>query len=65
MHSFQVDAEMMNMAASNVIFMHCLPAFHDMNTEYGKKVAEMYGQKYPEVAGGAIEVTDEVFSNTK
>lgn len=65
MHAFQVDAEMMKMAADNVIFMHCLPAFHDMNTEYGKKVAEMYGKKYPMVAGGAIEVTDEVFSNEK
>lgn len=65
MHAFQVDAEMMKMAAENVIFMHCLPAFHDMNTEYGKKVAEMYGKKYPMVAGGAIEVTDEVFSNKK
>ncbi|MBU3830788.1 MAG: ornithine carbamoyltransferase [Candidatus Ureaplasma intestinipullorum] len=65
MHAFQVDAEMMKMAADNVIFMHCLPAFHDMNTEYGKKVAEMYGKKYPMVAGGAIEVTDEVFSNKK
>lgn len=65
MHAFQVDAEMMKMAADNVIFMHCLPAFHDMNTEYGKKVAEMYGKQYPMVAGGAIEVTDEVFSNEK
>lgn len=55
----------MNMAAENVIFMHCLPAFHDMNTEYGKKVAELYGKKYPEVKDGAIEVTDEVFSNKK
>lgn len=65
MHAFQVDAEMMKMAAENVIFMHCLPAFHDMNTEYGKKVAELYGSKYPQVKGGAIEVTDEVFSNKK
>lgn len=65
MHAFQVDAEMMNMAAENVKFMHCLPAFHDMNTEYGKKVAEMYGKKYPIVKNGAIEVTDEVFSNEK
>ncbi|GAA5414638.1 ornithine carbamoyltransferase [Ureaplasma ceti] len=65
MHAFQVDKEMMEMAADNVKFMHCLPAFHDMNTEYGKKVAEMYGDKYPMVANGAIEVTDEVFSNEK
>lgn len=65
MHSFQVDERMMKLAAPNVKFMHCLPAFHDMNTEYGKKVAEMYGSKYPMVANGAIEVTDEVFQNEK
>lgn len=65
MHDFQVDQEMMNMAAENVIFMHCLPAFHDMNTEYGKKVAELYGNKYPQVKDGAIEVTDEVFSSSR
>lgn len=65
MHSFQVDKAMMEMAAPNVKFMHCLPAFHDINTDYGKKVAELYGSKYPAVAGGAIEVTDEVFQNEK
>ena len=65
MHSFQVDKAMMEMAAPNVKFMHCLPAFHDINTDYGKKVTELYGSKYPAVAGGAIEVTDEVFQNEK
>lgn len=65
MHTFQVDKKMMEMASKNAIFMHCLPAFHDMNTEYGKKVAEMYGKKYPIVSNGAIEVSDEVFSNKK
>lgn len=63
MHSFQVDAEMMRMAAPNVKFMHCLPAFHDINTEYGRKVAQMYGARFPVVANGAIEVTNEVFEN--
>lgn len=65
MHRFQVDAEMMNLAAPNVKFMHCLPAFHDNNTEIGKKVAQLYGDKYPAVKNGAIEVTDEVFQNEK
>lgn len=65
MHAFQVDKKMMEMASENAIFMHCLPAFHDMNTEYGSKVAELYGKKYPMVKDGAIEVTDEVFSNKK
>lgn len=65
MHEFQVDKKMMDMASENAIFMHCLPAFHDMNTEYGSKVAELYGKKFPIVKNGAIEVTDEVFSDTK
>ena len=63
MHNFQVDKEMMEHAHKDVKFMHCLPAFHDINTEYGKKVAELYGSKYPKVADGAIEVSSEVFAN--
>lgn len=65
MHKYQVDKAMMDMASKNAIFMHCLPAFHDINTEYGSKVAELYGQRFPIVKNGAIEVTDEVFSDTK
>jgi ornithine carbamoyltransferase len=39
---------------SQVIFMHCLPAFHDVNTSVGQEVFEKYGLK-------EMEVTDEVF----
>lgn len=39
---------------SQVIFMHCLPAFHDVNTSVGREVFEKYGLK-------EMEVTDEVF----
>jgi ornithine carbamoyltransferase len=41
-----------------VKFMHCLPAFHNSETELGKQIAE----KYPELAGG-VEVTEEVFES--
>ena len=34
--------------------MHCLPSFHDLETEVGKKVYEEYGLK-------EMEVSDEVF----
>ena len=34
--------------------MHCLPAFHDLNTKIGKEIFEKYGLK-------EMEVTDEVF----
>lgn len=37
-----------------LIFMHCLPAFHDTTTEYGKEIEEKYGIT-------EMEVTDEVF----
>ena len=37
-------------------FMHCLPAFHNLETEVGRQVHERYGLK-------EIEVTDEVFES--
>jgi ornithine carbamoyltransferase len=37
-------------------FMHCLPAFHDLQTEMGRKMHERYGLE-------AMEVTDEVFES--
>lgn len=54
---YQVNMGMMNktgMDDDNLIFMHCLPAFHDTNTEYGQDVKEQYGIT-------EMEVTDEVF----
>ena len=40
----------------NVKFMHCLPAFHDLNTKIGKEIFEKYGLK-------EMEATDEVFNS--
>jgi ornithine carbamoyltransferase len=51
---YQVNKEMMNIADEEAIFMHCLPAFHDLNTIVGKEIYEKYGLK-------EMEVTDEVF----
>ncbi len=39
-----------------VRFMHCLPAFHDLNTDVGRQVHERFGLD-------AMEVTDEVFES--
>ena len=36
--------------------MHCLPAYHDENTETGAKIAERFGMS-------ELEVTDEVFGS--
>jgi ornithine carbamoyltransferase len=54
---FQVNAEAMRATANpRAHFMHCLPAFHDLNTEVGRQVHERFGLT-------AMEVTDEVFES--
>ena len=52
---YQVNMELIKKADNeDLIFLHCLPAFHDTNTVYGKDVAEKFGVE-------EMEVTDEVF----
>lgn len=51
---YQVNKEVMINANKNAIFMHCLPAYHDLETKVGKEVGEKFGLT-------ALEVTDEVF----
>lgn len=63
LQSYQVNMDMIKNAKDSVIFMHCLPAFHDGNTEVGKDIAEKLGKTYPVVKNGEIEVTDEVFES--
>ena len=53
---YQVNAKAMANAKPDAIFMHCLPAFHDLKTKIGKEVYEKFG--YSE-----LEVTDEVFES--
>lgn len=52
---YQVNMEMIKKTENDdVIFLHCLPAFHDLNTKVGQEIFEKYGLK-------DMEVTDEVF----
>lgn len=52
---YQVTMDLMKKTGNeNAIFLHCLPAFHDTETKYGKDIAERFGVK-------EMEVTDEVF----
>lgn len=62
---YQVDAEMMSNAKETAIFMHCLPAFHGKNTDVGRNIAENFGDMFPKVANGEMEVTDEVIESSQ
>ena len=55
---YQVNRKVMENAGSNAIFMHCLPAFHDLKTQIGAKMGERFGIT-------EMEVTDEVFESSR
>ncbi len=51
---YQVNAALMENAGKQAVFMHCLPAFHDLNTGIGRQIGQQFHLD-------ALEVTDEVF----
>lgn len=53
---YQINMEMVEKThnTDRLIFLHCLPAFHDTNTVYGEQMKERFGIT-------EMEVTDEVF----
>ena len=53
---YQVNKALMQSAKETTVFMHCLPAFHDMKTVIGKEMGEKFGRQ-------DMEVTDEVFES--
>ena len=55
---YQVNRAVMENAGTQAIFMHCLPAFHDLKTTTGKEVGEKFGLT-------EMEVTDEVFESAQ
>ena len=55
---YQVNAKAMANGSDRVIFMHCLPAFHDLKTKIGKEMGEKFGVQ-------EMEVTDEVFESER
>ncbi|MBQ4322948.1 MAG: ornithine carbamoyltransferase [Clostridia bacterium] len=55
---YQVNTALMDNAGEQCVFMHCLPAFHDMKTTVGKEMGEKFGRD-------SMEVTDEVFESCR
>lgn len=53
---YQVNWNVIKNAHPDVIFMHCLPSFHDLGTTIGKQIYEKFGLE-------SMEVTDEVFES--
>lgn len=53
---YRVTMDLINNAKRDVVFMHCLPAFHDLNTKIGKEIYDKFGLD-------CMEVTDEVFES--
>ena len=55
---YQVNSALMEKAAPDAVFMHCLPAYHDKKTAVGREMCEKFGRD-------AMEVTDEVFESAQ
>lgn len=53
---YQVNRKVMEYAGDKAVFMHCLPAFHDLRTDIGAQISKKYGIN-------EMEVTDEVFES--
>ena len=54
---YQVNAKAMELTGNpDVKFMHCLPAFHNTETQVGRELYEEFGLD-------ALEVTEEVFES--
>ena len=56
--AYQVNAQAFSYAKENAIFMHCLPAFHNLETSIGRDVYERFGIS-------EMEVTDEIFEGSR
>ncbi len=55
---YQVNRAVMENAGENAVFMHCLPAFHNLDTKIGAEMGERFGIR-------EMEVTDEVFESAQ
>ncbi len=58
LYPYQVNKAIMENAGEQAVFMHCLPAYHDLKTKVGREVYEKFGV-------AELEVTDEVFESAQ
>ena len=55
---YRVTMELLENAGDDAVFMHCLPAFHDLKTKIGKEIFDKFGID-------CMEVTDEAFESNR
>ena len=55
---YQVNTALMEAAGPQAVFLHCLPAFHDLKTGIGREMGEKFGRS-------EMEVTDAVFESAQ
>ena len=55
---YQVNSEVMALTSDRAVFMHCLPSYHNRDTEIGMEMCERFGRD-------SMEVTDEVFESER
>ena len=55
---YQVNKNVMDNAGENAVFMHCLPSYHNLETQVGKEMGEKFNVD-------SFEVTEEVFESEK
>ncbi|MBQ4150252.1 MAG: ornithine carbamoyltransferase [Clostridia bacterium] len=55
---YRVTMQLLENAGDDCVFMHCLPAFHDLKTKIGKEIYEKFGIT-------CMEVTDEAFESSR
>lgn len=53
---YQVNTALMEAAGDQAVFLHCLPAFHDLKTGIGREMGEKFGRT-------EMEVTDAIFES--
>ena len=65
LYPYRVDEKIMDLCDENAIFMHCLPAFHDKNSNLAKKVLKKLPDDMKDWDFDGMEVASSVFKSEK